>query len=116
MKKKIVHFEIGCPDIDQASAFYEAVFDWKLKKQGNAALIDTGEEDALSGHINQLGPEDPGNYVTVYIETDTLDADLAAIETNGGKIFVHPIQLADGRRFAWFEDVAGNKMGLITSE
>ncbi|MEL6717819.1 MAG: VOC family protein [Bacteroidota bacterium] len=114
MQKRVVHFEIGCSDIDKASEFYKAVFGWNLKKQGNSASIDTGEEDALSGHINQLGADDPKNYVTVYIETDSLDSDLKTIEANGGKIFVNPIQLPDGRKFAWFEDIAGNKIGLIT--
>lgn len=114
MKKTVVHFEIGCNDIDKASAFYKAVFEWNLIKHGNSALIDTGNEDALSGHINQLGPDDPQHYVTVYIETDSLDDDLTAIESNGGKLLVHPTELPDGRRFAWFKDVAGNTLGLIT--
>ncbi|MEM9548567.1 MAG: VOC family protein [Bacteroidota bacterium] len=114
MKKKVVHFEIGCSDIDVTSDFYKAVFDWDLKKHGNSAIIDTGNEDALSGHINQLGPDEAKNYVTVYIETNTLTSDLEAILSNGGKILVNPIKLPDGRQFAWFEDVAGNTIGLIT--
>ncbi|MGD1847573.1 MAG: VOC family protein [Salibacteraceae bacterium] len=114
MKKTVVHFEIGCSDIDQTTAFYKRVFDWNLTKNGNAAIIDTGAPDALSGHINQLGPKDPENYVTIYIETDSLTADLEAVESNGGTVFVQPIELPDGRSFAWFRDVAGNLIGLIT--
>ena len=72
MKKTVVHFEISCSDIDKTSAFYETVFDWNLIQYGNSAIIDTGKKDALSGHINKLEPEDPENYVTVYIETDSL--------------------------------------------
>ena len=113
MKRKVVHFEIGCSDLDRTSEFYQAVFGWKLMKKGNAAIINTGEE-AISGHLNKLGPNDPQNYVTVYKETDTLHSDLATIESNGGEIFVQPIQLPDGRSFAWFKDVAGNLIGLIT--
>ena len=114
MKKKVVHFEIGCSDIDKTSEFYKTVFGWNLKKHGNSALIYTGEEDALSGHINKLGPDDPQNYVTVYIETDSLHSDLKVIELNGREIFVKPIKLPDGREFAWFKDVAGNLIGLIS--
>ena len=114
MKKTVVHFEIGCSDIEKTSEFYKVVFDWKLKKQGNSATIDTGKEDALSGHINKLRPDEPQNYVTLYIETDALNSDLKAIELNGGKILVNPIKLPDGREFAWFKDVAGNTIGLIT--
>ena len=114
MKKTVVHFEIGCSDLEKTSAFYKTVFDWNLIQHGNSAIIDTGQEDALSGHLNQLGPDDPQNYVTVYIETDSLQTDLEAIEANGGEIFVKPIKLPDGREFAWFKDVAGILIGLIT--
>ncbi|MEO0629040.1 MAG: VOC family protein [Bacteroidota bacterium] len=115
MAKRVVHFEIGCSDLDKTSAFYGAVFGWKLSPHGNSAIIDTGGSEGLSGHINKLGPEDPDNYVTVYIETDSLEADLEAIVSNGGEIFVHPVQLPDGRAFAWFKDVAGNLIGMITA-
>ncbi len=114
MKKAVVHFEIGCSDLEKTSAFYKAVFDWNLIKHGNSAIIDTGAENALPGHLNKLGPEDPQNYVTVYIETDSLTSDLEAIVAHGGEVFVHPIKLPDGREFAWFKDVAGNLIGLIT--
>ena len=116
MKKTVVHFEIGCSDLDKTSEFYKAVFDWNLSQHGNSVTIDTGKEDALPGHINKLGPNDPQNYVTVYIETDSLHSDLDVIESKGGKIRVPPIKLPNGREFAWFEDVAGNIMGLITPQ
>ncbi len=114
MKKTVVHFEIGCQDIPGTSQFYQQVFGWEINPTGNSASIDTGDPSSLTGHLNKLGPNDPQNYVTVYIETDTLEADLAAIESHGGKRFVGPLNLADGRQFAWFEDVAGNKLGLIS--
>ncbi|MET1260561.1 VOC family protein [Flagellimonas sp. DF-77] len=116
MKRTIVHFEIGCSDLDTTSEFYHKVFGWALKKQGNSALIDTVTHDALSGHLNQLGPNDPQNYVTVYIETDALEADLENVVSHGGSVFVAPTPLPDGRSFAWFKDVAGNLIGLITAQ
>ncbi|NKI30454.1 VOC family protein [Croceivirga thetidis] len=115
MKKTVVHFEIGCGDIDQTSDFYSKVFDWKMTRHGNAAIIDTGNDGSLGGHLNKLGPNDPENYVTVYIQTDSLESDLEAIVANGGEIFVNPVKLPDGRQFAWFKDVAGNLIGLITA-
>lgn len=114
--KRIVHFEIGCNDIEKTSAFYRSVFDWNMTRHGNSSIMHTGDENALSGHINQLGPEDLQRYVTLYIETTTLEKDLEAIENNGGKIMVKPVNLPDGRKFAWFEDNAGNILGLITPQ
>ncbi|MEL7223190.1 MAG: VOC family protein [Bacteroidota bacterium] len=114
MRKAVVHFEIGCSDIERTSAFYSKVFNWNVIPQGNSAIIESKPTDPIGGHFNKLGPDDPQNYITVYIETDTLIEDLSAIEANGGKILVKPIRLPDGREFAWFEDVAGNTVGLIT--
>ena len=114
MNKTVVHFEIGCSDLDSTSQFYKTIFNWDLVKHGNSALINPGENDALPGHINQLGPNDPQNYVTVYIQTPTLESDLKNIVSHGGEIIVPETSLPDGRHFAWFKDIAGNTMGLIT--
>ena len=114
MKRAVVHFEIGCSDIEKTSEFYRNVFGWHVKHVGNSAIIDTGREDTIPGHINKLGPDEPQQYILVYIETNSLENDLREIEVNGGKTIVKPIKLPDGRSFAWFEDVAGNTVGLIT--
>ncbi len=114
MKKAVVHFEIGCSDIQKTSDFYSRIFDWDIIPSGNSAIINTGRKGALPGHLNKLGPNEPENYINIYIETDTIEDDLKAIEVNGGKELVNPITLPDGRVFAWFEDVAGNTVGLIT--
>ncbi len=114
MKKAVVHFEIGCGNITQTVDFYREIFDWNISPTENSASIDTGKEGAITGHINKLGIDEPQQYITFYIETDTLEIDLKMIEAQGGKKLVNPITLPDGRTFAWFEDVAGNKVGLIT--
>ena len=114
MKKKVVHFEIGCSDISASAEFYQKVFDWNIDPVGRSAYINAGDPDFLPGHLNQLDPKNPQQYITVYIETDNIEADLQAVEANGGQRKVDPIQLPDGRSFAWFLDVAGNIVGLIT--
>ena len=114
MKKAVVHFEIGCNNITETVDFYRDVFDWNIDPKGNSAIIDTGRDDAIPGHINKLGPNEPQNYINIYIETDSIEDDLKVIESHGGKKLVGPIKLPDGRFFAWFQDTAGNTVGLIT--
>ena len=114
MNHKVVHFEIGCPDIRKSSEFYSAVFQWELTLQGKSAKINTSKSDSLTGHLNQLGPNEPENYVTIYIETDDIARNVRAIVENGGSIVVQPLKLSDGRSFAWFKDIGGNVIGLIT--
>jgi hypothetical protein len=114
MKKPVVHFEIGCNNISETVEFYKDVFNWNIVPNGNSAAIDTGKDGGIPGHINKLGPNEPQNYINIYIETATLEDDLKLIESKGGKKLVGPIDLPDGRIFAWFQDVAGNTVGLIT--
>ena len=114
MSRKIVHFEIGCPDIQAAVDFYHKVFGWEAEVHGRSAPIQSAE-DSLPGHFNQLDQDEPQQYVTLYIETNDIDEDVKNIVEHGGSIRVPPLNLPDGRRFAWFIDVGGNIMGLITS-
>ena len=114
MKKAVVHFEIGCSDLPETINFYKEIFDWDINPNGNSASIDTGVEGAIRGHINRLGPGEPEKYINIYIETDSIEADLEAIVAHGGKVVVPIIKLPDGRSFCWFEDIAGNTVGLIT--
>ena len=85
MKKTVVHFEIGCQDIPGTSQLYQQVFGWEINPTGNSASIDTGDPSSLTGHLNKLGPNDPQNYVTVYIETDTLKQTLPPSNPMGAK-------------------------------
>jgi len=114
MKRKVVHFEIGCSNIEKTAEFYQNVFDWKIEQKGNSATIISDQMDGISGHLNKLGADESQKYVTIYVETDSLETDLESIESNGGKVLVQPIKLPDSRSFAWFEDTAGNTIGLIT--
>ena len=114
MKKAVVHFEIGCSNIPETAEFYKDVFDWDITAEGNSASIDTRKEGAIAGHLTKLGENEPEKYINIYIETDELSHDLRKIEAKGGKTLIGPIELPDGRSFAWFEDVAGNTLGLIT--
>ena len=114
MAKPVVHFEIGCSNISETAEFYKDVFNWNIVQKGNSATIDTGKNGGIPGHINKLGADEPQNYMNIYIETATLEDDLKLIESKGGEKLVGPINLPDGREFAWFQDVAGNTVGLIT--
>lgn len=114
MKKAVVHFEIGCSDIAETAGFYKELFDWNIVPSENSATIDTGRDGAIPGHLTKLAPDEPQKYINIYVETDTIEDDLEAIQKKGGKKLVGPIKLPDGRTFAWFQDTAGNTLGLIT--
>jgi predicted enzyme related to lactoylglutathione lyase len=113
MSKPVVHFEIGCDNLSETVEFYKDVFNWIIIPNSNSATIETGKGGGIPGHITELG-HDPRKYINIYIETETLADDLKLIESKGGKKLVGPTDLPDGRTFAWFQDLAGNTIGLIT--
>ena len=113
MGQPVIHFEIGCQDMARAAGFYSDLFGWQTQAAGPTTLIDTGNENGISGHLTALGHE-PFHYVLVYIEVEDLSPYLERIEAFGGRIAVPPIALPDGRRFAWLTDPEGNTLGLIT--
>ena len=113
MGQPVVHFEIGCQDKTRAATFYSELFGWQTQQAGPATLIDTGNASGINGHFTALGHE-PSHYVLVYIQVDDLTPYLEQVKTLGGGIVVPPVQLPDGRRFAWLTDPEGNTFGLIT--
>lgn len=113
MKKPVVHFEIGCDNLSETVEFYKKIFNWSIISESNSASIASNDKNGIPGHITKLGHA-PRNYINIYIQTSTIVKDLEEIESNGGKKLVGPIELPDGRTFAWFQDIAGNTVGLIT--
>jgi predicted enzyme related to lactoylglutathione lyase len=111
MGKPVVHFEIGCRDSAATQAFYAELFDWKMSPMGLAAMVDTGSENGIQGHITSLGHE-PHNYVTVYVEVDDLQATIDQATSLGGKMIVPPVPIPRGQ-FAWIADPEGTLIGLF---
>jgi uncharacterized protein len=110
MGRPVVHFEIGCRDSARTQAFFTQLFDWKIQAAGPAAMIDTGGQAGINGHITSLGHE-PHHYLTFYVQVDDIPPYLAKVQTLGGKTLVPPVEIPTGT-FAWFADPDGNAIGL----
>jgi len=110
MGRPVVHFEIGCRDGARTQAFFSQLFDWKIQQAGPAAMIDTGGQGGINGHITSLGHE-PHHYVAFNVQVDDIPAYFAKAQTLGGKMLVPPVEISTGT-FAWFADPDGNAIGL----
>ena len=110
MGKPVVHFEIGCKDLGKTQDFYSKLFGWTMQEAGPAALINTGAETGIHGHMSALGHE-PFHYTIFYVQVDDVAAALKQAESLGGKTVVPPIDIPTGT-FAWFADPEGNTVGL----
>lgn len=109
----VVHFEIGCKDLEGTTTFYTRLFGWAATSVPFAALLNTNSDKGVQGHITALGHE-PHQYITFYIEVDEIPPVLEKIEAAGGKKILGPFPLPDGKQFAWFSDPGGNTVGLVT--
>jgi predicted enzyme related to lactoylglutathione lyase len=114
MGRPVVHFEIGCKDKAGTAKFYTELFDWTTQEMGPAAMIATGSEKGIPGHITSLGHE-PHNYTIFYVEVDDVAAALKKGESLGGKTLVPPVPIPTGR-FAWLADPEGNTIGLFETK
>jgi len=72
MGRPVVHFEIGCRDLQKSQEFYSQMFDWKPQPMGPAALI-AAETGGIGGHMSALGHE-PHRYTIFYVAVDDVAA------------------------------------------
>ena len=114
MGRPVVHFEIGCRDKAKTAEFCGALFDWKMQEMGPAAMIATGADTGIQGHITSLGHE-PHNYTIFYVQVDDAEAYLKKAESLGGKTLVPPVPIPTGT-FAWMADPEGNVVGLFETK
>lgn len=117
----VVYFEIPVTDIDRASKFYNAVFDFDFDKEN----IDNNEmalfpfTDANSGISGALAkgeiykPTKDG--VVIYFKTENIDKTLKLATKNGGQV-LYPKTDNGIALVAEFEDTEGNRIALYQSK
>lgn len=120
MPAPVVHFEIGCKDLNAAKSFYSKLFGWEyvpdmpdMGMVSNLGPFAEAKTEGIGGHIQALGHE-PHKYVTIYVQVPNIEATLAQVGKLGGKTVVPKTEVPGMGHFAWFEDSQGNVVGLWT--
>lgn len=111
MGAPVVHFEIGCRNLETVRDFYTQLFGWETANYGNVHMFNTRGEGGIQGHIQALGHE-PHRYVTIYAQVDDIEKYLAQVEKLGGKTIIPKQEVPQMGWFAWFADPDGNAIGL----
>ena len=111
MPNPVIHFEIGGRNSEKTQQFFTELFNWSTAMAGPAAMVSTGSDQGIQGHISALGHE-PFNYVTIYVQVDDLQAYLDKAESLGGKTILAPTEVPGMGAFAWLSDIDGNTIGL----
>jgi len=113
-----VHFELGVDDVQRSISFYENVFGWRFEKWSGPMdywMIMTGEEGE-PGIDGGLGLRSDGTQTFNTIGVLDVDAAIASIQANGGKI-ITPKQAVPGVGYlAYCQDTEGNTFGIMQSD
>lgn len=114
---QIVHWEIMGPDGEQLAGFYRDLFGWTLQAPpGMDGYLMADEAQTGIGGAVGTGNENMPNYVTVYVQVESIDETLAQAEAAGAKTLVPKTTIPDMVTFAIFSDPAGNPTGLVEGD
>jgi len=113
MGNPVVHFEICAKDLGKARDFYGKLFNWDLQHDEamNYTMINVGE-GGIGGGIMQAEEGKFPAYVAFYVQVDDLEASVKKAEELGATIIVPPTPIPNIGRFAMFNDLDGNMIGL----
>jgi len=121
----VVHFEMPYRDPTRATAFYEAVFGWKIQTLGPGPgaylLATTAEADAtpgtpagaINGGLFAYKLDWPAQYPSVVIRVDDIEAHAALVTAHGGQVLGDPVAIPGFGVYVSFLDPEGNRNSLL---
>ncbi len=115
-KHPIVHVEFSANDRQAAGKFFSDVFGWEVQQipDMNYAMFNSGDD--VGGGLNPVSETNEAGTTLAHIGTDDIEATLAKIEANGGKMTVPKTEIPGMGWFAIFNDPTGNSIGLYQAK
>jgi predicted enzyme related to lactoylglutathione lyase len=117
-------FEIPVLDMERAVAFYETVFDCKLRRQqmGQIDMAWFPWDEAGKGAGGSLVKNDEfylpsADGVQIYFSSEDVDTEIAKVGKAGGKVLSPKKEIAPDIGFmALFMDTEGNRISLHSNQ
>ncbi|MBB4935547.1 hypothetical protein F4561_006441 [Lipingzhangella halophila] len=105
--------DLGAPDIDAASSFYTAVFDWEF----NSAGPDSGygmftKDGKITAAVGQLTEEGAQSAWTIYFQTSDAQSTAEQVRQAGGTVRVGPFDVSEHGRMAQLTDPQGGQFAV----
>ena len=75
----------------------------------------SADDVGVGGAVGQ-GNEQMPNYMTIYIQVDSIDEALSGIEASGGATVMPRTEIPGVVTFGLFNDPAGNLVGLVEED
>jgi predicted enzyme related to lactoylglutathione lyase len=108
---KICYLELPSRDIDESSSFYQAVFDWKVRRRSDGSIAFDDGVNEVSGTWRTDRKPTTEIGMLLHIMVDDIEITIRKIMERGGTI-VRPLGLDAPEITAWFKDLSGNILGL----
>lgn len=111
----VVFWELACHDAGESIAFFESVFDWRIKELPNTILkhVESRANDrGIDGGIFTL-QKARLPFLTVYILVDDIEEKARLIEKSGGFIVEPPHEIASGSWICLFNDPSGVTFAML---
>jgi predicted enzyme related to lactoylglutathione lyase len=108
---KICYIEIPALDVERSVEFYQAVFDWQVRRRGDGKPAFDDGVGQVSGTWVTGRPASSEAGLLIYIMCDSVAGTIDKIVAHGGEI-VQPIGADAPEITARFRDPAGNILGL----
>jgi predicted enzyme related to lactoylglutathione lyase len=109
----ITHIDIPVDDVDAAKGFYGSLFGWQI------AAPPGFDDYPMWRAPNQISGgglaqrSDDFTQPRSYVEVDSIDAALGAVEGLGGTVLTPKTPISDSSWFAVIGDPSGNRIGLF---
>ncbi len=112
MPNPVVHFEIPANDVQRAKAFYEKTFGWEIQYMPDYDYFWVkAKSDGVGIDGGMMKRKDPRQPFMNYLTVASIDAMLAKVVANGGKVALPKTPMGMGA-LAAFIDPEGNIVGL----
>ena len=108
---KVAYLEIPAVDVARSADFYEGVFGWSIRRQGDArAGFDDASRDLIGALVTGREPSREAGFLP-YIYVKGIDSTLEQVVAQGGEV-VSPVEPEGDLWIARFRDPAGNLVGV----
>ena len=107
-------------DVEKAKAFFATTIGWSYEgmsiQTGGTYWVAKLDGKPIAGIMNMEGVVPPGipPHWFSYIEVDDVDARIAGVEANGGKVIRQPFDIPEVGRIGIITDPTGAPMGWMT--
>jgi len=116
---RVVHFEIPADSPERAVKFYQEVFGWQFQKWEGPMeywMVTTGPEGRPGINGGLLRRQQPGQGTVNTVDVESVDAAVATVEKNGGKVALPKTAIPGVGYLAYGIDPEGNIFGMMQAD